>query len=114
MRCSHFKHSPKHARHVDQGCFPKGERDAAWFLPFNKRFAQMFVAALALVALAVPVTAVPVMLNAEEASQNTETLQGQASGNAGSAAVADISDLPKRKKWCMPLLKILVPRRAFM
>lgn len=98
MRCSHFKHSPKHARHVDQGCFPKGKRDAAWFLPFNKRFAQMFVAALALVALAVPVTAVPVMLNAEEASQNTETLQGQASGNAGSAAVADISGSAEKKE----------------
>lgn len=94
MRYSNFKHSPKHARHA---C-PKSKRDAVWSLPFNKRFAQMFVAALVLVVLAVPVTAVPVMLNAEEASQNTDALQEQASGNAGSAAVADISGSAEKKE----------------
>lgn len=98
MRYSNFRHSPKHARPVDQGCPPKGKRDAVWSLPFNKRFAQMFVAALVLVVLAVPVTAVPVMLNAEEASQNTDALQEQASGNAGSAAVADISGSAEKKE----------------
>lgn len=94
MRYSNFRHSPKHARHAR----PKSKRDAVWSLPFNKRFAQMFVAALVLVVLAVPVTAVPVMLNAEEASQNTDALQEQASGNAGSAAVADISGSAEKKE----------------
>lgn len=94
MRYSNFRHSPKHARHAR----PKSKRDAVWSLPFNKRFAQMFVAALVLVVLAVPVTAVPVMLNAEEVSQNTDALQEQASGNAGSAAVADISGSAEKKE----------------
>ena len=94
MSYSNFKHSPKHARHAR----PKNKRDAIWSLSFNKRFAQMFVAALVLVVLAVPITAVPVRLNAEEASQNTDALQGQASGNAGSAAVADISGSAEKKE----------------
>lgn len=94
MSYSNFKHSPKHARHAR----PKSKRDAIWSLSFNKRFAQMFVAALVLVVLAVPITAVPVMLNAEEASQNTDALQEQASGNAGSAAVADISGSAEKKE----------------
>lgn len=94
MSYSNFKHSPKHARHAR----PKNKRDAIWSLLFNKRFAQMFVAALVLVVLAVPITAVPVMLNAEEASQSTDALQEQASGNAGSAAVADISGSAEKKE----------------
>ena len=94
MSYSNFKHSPKHARHAR----PKNKRDAIWSLSFNKRFAQMFVAALVLVVLAVPITAVPVRLNAEEASQNTDALQEQASGNAGSAAVADISGSAEKKE----------------
>ncbi len=65
-------------------------------LSFEGRLVHLVAAALLLVALAVPVTAVPVMLNAEEAAQNTDVLQGQASG-AG-VAVADISGSAEKKE----------------